>query len=55
MKKQNTVKNKGCLFFLLAEIYQLSEYYTMLAGKIFFSRIWGGNCLLLPHPPPMPM
>ena len=33
---------KRFLFFLLPKIYQLPEYYTMFARKIFFfSRIWG--------------
>jgi len=40
--KQNTVKNKGCLFFLLPKIYQLPEYYMMFARKILFSPEFGG-------------
>jgi len=47
MKKQNTVKNKGCLFFLLSKI--LPEYYTMFARKIFFlPNFLGGTALSAP-------
>jgi len=40
MKKRILSKNKGHLFFLLPKIYQVTEYYTMFARKIFLSRIW---------------
>jgi len=44
---RNSVSNLGYLFFLLPKIYELSEYYTTFARKIFFSR---DNCSALPSP-----
>jgi len=49
-EKQNTVKSKGCLSFLLPKIYQLPEYYMMLVRKILFLPNLGGG-QLLPCPP----
>jgi len=43
MKNRILSKNKGYLFFLLPKIYQLPEYYTMFARKIFFLLNWGGG------------
>jgi len=49
MKKRILSKNKGCLFFLLPKIYQLSEYYIMFSRKNTFSPEFGGKC-----PPTLP-
>jgi len=50
VKNRILSKNKGCLLFLLPKIYQLTEYYTTFARKIFFLPNFG-----CPSPPPMPM
>jgi len=40
MKNRILSKNKGCPLFVLPKIYQLPEYYTMFARKIFFYRLY---------------
>ena len=41
------------MFLLLPKIYQLPEYYTMIARKIFFLPNWGATVPLSLSPTPM--